>query len=158
MYKTLLTIIKRRPPMLLVLPLVYLFMMALVKWQLSPQIGTVYFLVGGVVGLFFMDAAEVFFKLEPSPFRSILFAAGLAVVSTFLITSSDSFTAIGLVLSLSLNIILWQLGEWQLRKNMNSWYQLIAVQVKPEVQRVISACFVLLFLIQSLLFVVGGMR
>ncbi len=158
MYKTLLTIIKRRPPVLLVLPFVYLLMVALVKWQLSPQLGTVYFLIGGVIGLFFMDAAEVFFKLDPSPFRSILFAAGLGVVSTFLVTSSDSLIAVGLVLSLSLNIILWQLGEWQLRKNMDSWYRLIAIQVKPEVQRIISGGFVLLFLIQSLLFVVGGLR
>lgn len=152
------TILKRRPFILYVLPMVYLVMMALVKWQLSPQIGTVYFIIGGLIGLFFMDAAEVLFKLEPSPFRSILFTGGLAILSTFLVTSSDSLLAVGLVLSLSLNIILWQVGEWQLRKNMNSWYQLIAKDVKPETQRLITVGLVLLFLIQSLLFVVGGLR
>lgn len=153
-----LAIIKRRPPMLLVIPLLYLVAVCLVKWQLTPRPGMFLFLLGGAMGLFFMDAAEVFFKLNPSPFRSVLFAAGLALISTFLVTSSESFVAVGLVLTLSLNLLLWQVGEWQVHQQLHSWYRMIAVPVRPEVQRLITAGFVLLFCVHTLLFLAGGMR
>lgn len=104
--KKIIEIIKNKPAVHAWGALVYLLAVGLVKWQLQPPIGAALFLAGGALGIYFLDFAEAFFKLTPSPFRTIQFFLVYAVASFFIVTSSGSLLAIGLVLSMYLSLLL----------------------------------------------------
>jgi hypothetical protein len=82
-----------------------------------------------------------------------VFAALFALVGLFIVTSSGSMTASGLVLSLYLTMILWQIGEWEIKKNLNDWYRMIAGSVSARIQVWILVGFIAVFLIETLLFI-----
>ncbi len=146
-------IIRRKPTFFIVSSVVYLLFIAAVKWTIHPSIDTVLFIIGGILGIFFLDLAEVFFNLNPSPFRSMLFFFSFIGVSFFIVTSSGSALASGLVLSLYLTMLLWQLGQWRLTHDLTDWYRMIAVPVDRTTQQriVIGVCVV--FALLSFLYV-----
>lgn len=146
-------IIRRKPPLFLLLSLGYLAIVGFLKWNIHPVAATALFVGGGVVGVYFLDIAEVFFHLMPSPFRSIVFATLFALVGLFIVTSSGSVTASGLVLSLYLILILWQIGELEIKKNLNDWYRMVAGPVSTRIQVWILVGFIAVFLIETLLFI-----
>ena len=147
-----LAIIKRKPSLFLFVSLGYLVVVGLLKWHLAPPLGAVWFLVGGLVGVYLLDAAEVFFALNPSPFRSIVFVGAFVVVSLFVATSSGSLLAQGLVFSIYLSLILWQIGQWQYSGNLHDWYRMIATPVSQPVERWGLILFIVIFFIETLLF------
>ncbi len=146
-------IVRRKPMLFILLSLGYLLLVSVFKWTIHPAIGTILFIVGGLIGVYFLDVAEVFFNLNPSPFRSIVFEGAFVIVSLFVVTSSGSMITNGLVLSIYLAMILWQVGEWQLQKNLNSWYRLVAGGVSLSVERSILIGFMVLFLIETYFFI-----
>ncbi len=146
-------IIQKKPALFALVALIYLLFVGLLKWGLRPPTESIWFLLGGLLGIYFLDAAEHFFNLSPSPFRSIVFAALFVAVSVFVVTSSGSLLAIGLVLSMYLSIILWQIGEWQVAKNLNSWYRMVAMQVTTATQQRILIVFLGLFIVLTFLFI-----
>lgn len=146
-------IIVRKPLIFLTVSLAYLLLVGFLKWRLVPPISALWFLVGGAIGIYFLDIAEVFFHLTPSPFRSIVFCALFVIVSFFIVTSSGSFLASGLVLSLYVTLILWQAGEWQLRGNLDSWYRMIAGPVSGKTQQAGLIVFGAFFLLETILFI-----
>ena len=146
-------IINKKPLLFLLVSLSYLFVLGFLKWRLAPTIEALWFVIGGVLGIYFLDGADVFFHLSPSPFRSIVFAAAFVVVSLFVVTSSGSMLASGLVLSLYLSLILWQVGEWPVRGNLNEWYRMIAGPVPAGVQRWGVVLFIVLFFVETYLFI-----
>jgi len=101
-------IIKRKPPLFLIISLGYLVLVGLIKWHISPPIGALWFLLGGAIGVYLLDGAEVFFALNPSPFQTPVFLVGFIVVSLFIATSSGVLLAQGLVLSLYVTLLLRQ--------------------------------------------------
>lgn len=141
-------IIRRKPTFFIVISIVYLLSVAVLKWTLHPTIDTVLFILGGILGIFFLDIAEVFFNLNPSPFRSMLFFFAFVVVCFFIVTSSGSALASGLVLSLYLTMLIWQIGQWRASGELTSWYSMIATPVDRITQKRIligvSVCFGLL--------------
>lgn len=145
-------IVTRKPAMFVVIAAIYLALTSLFKWGLQFSPNFIWYLLGGFIGIYFLDIAEVFFNLIPSPFRSIIFVVLFAIVSFFIITSSGSFLAMGLVLSLSLTLLLWQLGEWQIHKNLNSWYSVISGTVSMQVQQIGMVAYFVTFVIETLLF------
>ena len=146
-------IIRRKPLFFLLVSLGYLVLTGFLKWSIHPTIATGIFIAGGLVGVYFLDIAEVFFRLTPSPFRSVVFAACFVGVSLFVVTSSGSMLASGLVLSLYLSLVLWQLGEWQIQGNLASWYRLVAGAVSIQVQQLILVVFIMGFFIETFLFI-----
>lgn len=146
-------IIKRKPLFFLIGSLVYLVLVGFLKWNFSPTADALLFLVGGLLGVYFLDIAEVFFELSPSPFRSMVFVGAFVVVSLFVVTSAGSPLASGLVLSLYLSLVLWQVGQWQIQGNLNDWYRMIAVPVDLSRQRIILIVFALVFLAETFLFI-----
>lgn len=146
-------IIRRKPAFFFVVSIVYLLLAGLLKWRLQPAWDLLWYLIGGTIGVYFLDIAEVFFALEPSPFRSILFAGAFVLVSLFIVTSSGSALASGLVLSLYLSLVLWQVGQWRLRGNLDSWYSMIAATVEHRVQWWGLVVFAGLFVLETLLFI-----
>lgn len=146
-------IIRRKPTFFIIASLIYLLAVAVLKWTIHPTIDTILFIVGGLLGVFFLDIAEVFFNLNPSPFRGMVFFAAFVVVCFFIVTSSGSALASGLVLSLYLTIVLWQIGQWRLSGNLSSWYSMIAVPVDLVTQKRILIVTVVLFFLLTVLFV-----
>lgn len=147
-------IIRKKPLLLLAISLGYLVLVGVLKWGIRPGVEAIYFAAGGLIGVYFLDVAEIFFKLTPSPFRSSVFAAGFAVVSFFIISSTDSLLGKGLVLSLYVTILLWQIGEWHLRGNLDSWYKMIAGGVTVQTQHWIMLALAAIFLVETYIFIV----
>lgn len=146
-------IIRRKPMLFLVISLVYLLLTGFLKWTIHPTIATAIYVAGGLVGVYFLDIAEVFFHLNPSPFRSVVFAAAFALVSVFIVTSSGSVFASGLVLSIYLTLVLWQTGEWGIQGSLGSWYKMIEGPVALQTQQVLLVGFIVVFLINTFLFI-----
>lgn len=153
MQTTIRDIIRRKPFVLLALSVCYLIVVVVLKWKISPTFGTVFFMIGGLIGVYFLDIAETFFRLSPSPFRSILFVGLFELVSLFVITSSGSMVAIGLVFSLYLQLILWQIGEMKFKGNIDSWYTMIATPVSRSVQKLFLIVFCGFFLFLTYTFI-----
>jgi hypothetical protein len=147
-----LEILHRKPLLFLFITLGYLIVVGFIKWQIHPPLVALWYLLGGAIGVYFLDAAEVFFALNPSPFRSIVFVVAFVILSFFVVTSSGSLLAIGLVLALYINLILWQIGQWQYEGNLNSWYRMIAGSVSPKFQQWGLVIFVALFFVETILF------
>jgi hypothetical protein len=137
----------------LLISLVYLLLIIAVKWNIHPNLATLLFLIGGVMGIYFLDIAEIFFKLTPSPFSSIVFCAAFVVVSLFIVTSSGSALAGGLVLMLYLVLIMRQLSDFRVTGNLESWYRMVAGPISFQTQNMILAVFMIIFLVESLMFV-----
>jgi hypothetical protein len=145
-------IVRRKPPFFLLVSLAYLIVVGLLRWGIHPTLGEGVFFIGGIIGVYFLDVAEVFFQLNPSPFRSIVFAASFVAMSFFVVTSSGSTLASGLVLSLYLTMVLWLVGEWQIQGNVTTWYRMVAGQVSIAAQKWTLISFIVLFIIETILF------
>lgn len=98
-------IITQQDPKFVFTALLYLLLTGFLKWQFTPTLNTIWFLSGGLAGMFFLDLAESLFSVTPSPFKSTLFVALLAIVGLFIITSSGSLFASGLVLTTYFSLI-----------------------------------------------------
>jgi hypothetical protein len=146
-------IIRQKPRIFIYTTVGYLIIVGVLRWLTAPSLDALWFFVGGAIGLFFLDAAEVFFALSPSPFRSVVFGALFAVVAFFVVTSSTGTIGSGLVLSVYLQMLLWQIGEYRLHGNINSWFRMVADPVPPATQRTILGIAAILFLIESYLFI-----
>lgn len=153
LFKELAGIVEKKPMVFLYVSLGYLVIAALLKWKIYLPIGSLLYLAGGVIGVYFLDIAEDFFKLSPSPFRTVLFQGLLAVATIFVVTSSGSMLASGLVLTLSLTLILWQVGQWRLSHDLGSWYRIIAKPVAVKTQQWILGVFVFLFFVETWMFI-----
>lgn len=145
-------IVARKPAFFVVVSLGYLVVVGLLKWFIHPSLETLWFIFGGVIGVYLLDAAEVFVAITPSPFRSIVFAGAFVILSLFIVTSSNAILADGLVLTLYLTMLLWQIGEWQMVKNLNSWYRMVAGPVSVSLQRWGMIIFAVLFVVETCLF------
>jgi len=154
-------IIRKKPPVFLVISVGYAHGVGMVKWGIPsdslrasawPPEAFLYF-AGAMIGVYFLDGAEAFFAITPSPFRSIVFMTGFAVVSFFVVTSSASFIGSGLVLSLYLSLLLWQIGELQVTGSLASWYRMAAGVPSTAGQRWVLIALGAIFFIETYLFV-----
>lgn len=142
-------LIRNKPKLYLYLSGGYLLIVALSRWLVRPELDALWFLMGGIIGVYFLEAAEMFFALSPSPFRSVVFQVLFSVVTFFVVTSSTSMLGAGLVLSLSLQMLLWQIGEWRVAGSLDRWYRMVAGPVNPATQRMILIGFSVLFFIDT---------
>ncbi len=145
-------IILRKPQIFLIISLAYLVIVGILKWQIAHPWDMLLFVLGGAFGVYFLDAAEVFFAVSPSPFRSVFFLVLYTLVSFFVVSSSASAFAGGLVLSLYLQLILWQWGEWRISGNLHHWYRMINAPVTLSVQKTVLSGFIMLFILQTYFF------
>ncbi len=146
-------LIRTKPRIFVSMTLVYLCIVIGIKWLLHPTWDALWFFLGGAIGVYFLDAAELFFALQPSPFRSIVFGALLAAVSLFVVTSSSGTIGSGLVLSLYLQLLFWQIGELRMSGHLNSWYRMVAEPVNIPTQRGILIASVAVFVVETYIFI-----
>ncbi len=146
-------LIRNKPRIFVYISLVYFLLVGLLKWVMHPSLDALWFFLGGAIGVFFLDAAEIFFALNPSPFRSVVFGALFSVVAFFVVTSSTGTIGSGLVLSLYLQMLLWQIGEWRINGNLNSWYHMVAGPVAETTQRSILIISMVIFIVETYIFI-----
>jgi hypothetical protein len=147
------TIIAKKTPLHVILILSYLLIIGFIKWTIHPPSGIIFYVLGGAIGIYLLEAAEEFAHLTPSPFRTIVFAAAFIMVSVFILTSSGSFIAAGLVLSLYFNMMLLQWTEWKQTGAMNSWYRLLAHPLSTVMQERILWVFSGIFILLTAIFI-----
>ena len=146
-------IIRSKPRWIVLVIFSYILVLGILKWRLKPDISTVFYLFGGLFGVYFMDLADMVFDIKPSPFRSIIFVVSFGIVSFFVVTSSGSMFATGLVLSLYFTLLLLQAEEWHEYKNLNAWFTLGMSQPPVKVQRWIVLGIALFLVLETLLFI-----
>lgn len=147
-------LILRKPVIILIISFLCLVITGVLKWWQHPNIiDILWFVLGGAIGVYLLDAAELFFNLTPSPFRSVVFAALFAAVGLFIMTSSASYIASGLVISVYLQLILWQIGEWHVTGNIQYWYRNVAIPVSPRVQQILLILFSAVFFLELYFFI-----
>lgn len=142
----------RKPPFLVVVPLLYFLVAIFIKWKLALPLDALWFFLGAIIGIFILDIAEEFSHVNPSPFRTIVFCVGLFIVGFYVVTSTNETIAKGLILSLSLTILLFQYAEWKLKKTLASWYTLFFGSVSESTQKIVLIGFTVVFFFETLLF------
>lgn len=147
-----LNILKRKPRMYLGSSALYLATIILLKWNIHPDWSIIWLILGSFIGTYFLDFAEHFFHLNPSPFRSIFFQALFLVAAVFIITSAGSLLASGLVLNFYLQLLLLEVGEWQLTGSVHSWYRLLPEPISAQSEKLGAAIFVVGFVVITFLF------
>lgn len=103
--------------------------------------------------MYFLDAAELFFAVSPSPFRSIFFMALYSIVGFFVVSSSANGFGSGVVLIVYLQLLLWQYGQWKVQGNLDSWFRVPTGSVPIVTQRAALLAFVGVLLLQTYFFI-----
>jgi hypothetical protein len=147
-----LLVIRRKPRLFFFIIGTYLLLTVFSRWKLDLKPEIFFYLAGGIIGTFVLDLAEEFFQLHPSPFRSVLFIFAFIPVSFFIVTSSGSFFASGIVMAIHLTLLIWQAGELRIRGNLESWYRLIAALPPIMNQRLVLAGQAVLLLVLAIIF------
>ncbi len=151
--ETLRKLIRRKPRIFLIISLVYIFIIEILKWHTSFVWAMVWFPLGGLAGVYFLDAAELFFAVSPSPFRSIFFMILYSIVGFFVVSSSANGFGSGVVLVVYLQLLLWQYGEWKIQGNLDSWFRAPTGSVAIATQRIVLTIFMGVFLLQTYTFI-----
>lgn len=146
-------LLKAKPFSVLLYTGVYIVILGFLHWKLTPDITILYYLFGGLLGIYFMDIADLLFDIKPSPFHSVVFVALFAAVSFFVVTSSGNVFAIGVVLSLFFNLIYAQAREWMTRHDLSSWFTMVATPVSPQGQLWIMIATATILVFESIIFV-----
>lgn len=135
---------------------VYLTILTVLRWGLKPDFGIIFFLMGGVLGIYFLEIAEKFFKVrlgEKSAFKNVLVQGVCLVLVFFVLTSSGSLFGSGMVLTLFLQMLFLQSQELKQTGNLNSWFWVIKTEVSPFRQKIYLSVISGIFILLNLLFV-----
>ena len=146
-------VIQTKPSWIVFLIFTYIVILGVLKWRTTSDVTTVYYLVGGLIGVYFMDIAALLFDVSPSPFKSIIFVILFGAVSFFVVTSSGSMFARGMVLSVYLSLLLSQAEDWQEYHNLDSWYVLLKNPPTLRIQQLIVMGTALLLILETLIFI-----
>lgn len=146
------TEIKKRKRELVATP-IYLLTVILLRWKLHPDLGILYFLAGGIVGVYFLDLADMVFKINPSPYRNVFFQAAFVLMALFVLTSSGSLFGAGLVFSIYLSMITGQWLEIKKSGRIDGWFALIKTPIAPVSQIAYLCVITIIFALLNFLFV-----
>lgn len=100
---------------------VFFLLTVLTHWRLSPDRNILLYGIGAILGLELLEFIEVAVNITPSPFRTVLAQALVAVLTMFVLTSSNIMLGKGVVLFLNLRYLLLQQAELNEKKNLASW-------------------------------------
>jgi len=150
---TLIVIFKRKPPIFVIISILYILAVSFLKWRFTPELSTLWFVIGSLVGIYFMDIAETLFNVTPSPFRTILFAGAFTIVSFFVVTSSGNDLSSGLVLSLFCSMILSQIGELKALGNLHSWYSIVNASISTTLEKWGTVVLFLVFFFETVIYI-----
>ena len=141
-WMTILDKILKKPPLFVLLPISLLFILLLLKWQFTFPIISLTFFLGGVIGIYLLEIAEVFVNSHPSPFRTMLFMLLLGVTTFYTISSTNSYFAKGICLFLLLDLVMKYTLQWKKGSSLDEWFSLLFDNLNSQVKKT-SGWFVL---------------
>jgi hypothetical protein len=148
-----LQIVRGKPLFHFLIPFLYFVAAGFFKWTIHPTWMTLFFALGALMGIYFLDIGEKFANITPSPFRSVVFFGLLAVVMLFIVSSSGSAFASGLVLTVYLTLLLWFGGDFRQEEDLNKWFTQLADPIGKSARNVMLGVSIALFVLASVLFV-----
>lgn len=132
---------------------VYLLIIVLLHWRLKISFDIVYFVAGGIIGVYFLDLADMVFKINPSPYRNVFFQAAFIIMTLFVITSSGSLFGAGLVFSIYLSMIMSQWLEIKKSGRIDGWFALVKTPIASSSQITYLCVISVIFVLLNLLFI-----
>jgi len=142
-----------KPLTLVLVPIVYCLVVILAKWGLALPFDALWFFIGGLIGTYVITVAEHVVTLTPSPFRTQVFVIGLVILAFYAVTSTQEYIAMGMVILTLLTMFLFQISEWRVRKNLDSWYNFFFDHASISIQKIGLIALGIVFFIISLIFV-----
>lgn len=131
----------------------YIIFTSLLRFKFSFPFNLFLFWGGGLFGIYFLEIFEKTLKITPSPFKNVLFEGVFALFSFFVISSTNSFFGAGLVLILFLNLLFEKWQSFRKKGEILSWFWPARVKPKSSGQKVYFWLMVLIFFLETLLFV-----
>lgn len=147
--------ILKKPPLFVLFPIGVLFVLLLLKWQLSFPFESLWFFIGGVIGIYILDIAEVLFDVHPSPFRSVFFMLALSIVTFYMVSSTREFLATGMCLLVLLEVLILYIIQWRRKQPLDQWYSLFLHGVPQGFRNISGVIFIAIYSFLCLLFVVS---
>jgi hypothetical protein len=147
--------ILKKPPLFVLFPIGILFVLLLFKWQLSFPFESLWFFVGGVMGIYILDIAEELFNVHPSPFRSVFFMLLLSILTFYILSSTKEFLAMGLCLLVLLEVLILYIRQWRSKQPLDQWYSIIFHNVPQSFRNISGMMFIGIYSFLCLLFVVS---
>jgi len=150
---------------LLITTAVYLLILVILRWQLHPGLEIIFFLAGGLLGVYFLDLAEAIFKFNTSnqpsdqptssrsSFKNVLFQGAFVFLALFVITSSGSLFGAGMILAMYLGMLISQYHQLMATGNLNSWFWPIKTEITVANQKIYLGILAGFFLLLNLLFI-----
>lgn len=135
------------------LTLLYLFIIVLLHWRFKISFDIIYFVAGGIMGVYFLDLADMVFKINPSPYRNVFFQAAFVLMTLFVLTSSGSLFGAGLVFSIYLSMITGQWLEIKKSGRIDGWFALIKTPIASASQIAYLCVITIVFALLNFLFV-----
>lgn len=139
---------------------VYLLILIASRWKLQPKLEIIFFLAGGLLGVYFLDLAEAIFKfggadasIDRPAFKNVLFQVAFVVLALFVVTSSGSLFGTGLVFAMYLGMLISQYQQLMATGNLNSWFWPIKTEIEFKNQRIYFLVVIGIFILLNLLFV-----
>lgn len=133
--------------------LIYIIFIYIARWRLTFNFDGLLILAGAVVGIFILDIAEDVVRTNPSPFRSVLFYAAFLPVCLFIVSSSNSAAAAGLVLALHITMIANIRKDLATDGQINKYFTYLKVDLTPQNQKNLIVLFALFLAVETLIFV-----
>jgi hypothetical protein len=144
---------RRTSLLLLIITVSYLLFLTILRWKTNLDWRILFFLGGGILGVYFLDLADILFKISPSPFKNVLFQAIFVPFSLFVLTSSGSLFGAGLIFSIFLSMLFGQWQEFGKSGNISNWFWIVKVDFPPKTQQIYFAVMSGIFIFLSLLFI-----
>ncbi|HCM38085.1 MAG: hypothetical protein UV61_C0009G0055 [Candidatus Gottesmanbacteria bacterium GW2011_GWB1_43_11] len=125
---------------------------AFFHWRLSPNVNTILYLVGGVIGLYLLQIVEGVLKTSPQLLRFIPTQIIVTVLTLFVLTSSTNRLGQGLLLGLNLRLFHWQFLAFQ-TGSLGDWFRGLSSQLTLPQQKNYLLVLLVLMILEGLIFV-----
>ncbi|RJR14895.1 hypothetical protein C4579_03815 [Candidatus Microgenomates bacterium] len=142
------------PTELYVFAAIYAIMLSLWVWLLSPQLSTILFIIGAIIGLHLFELIRLIMQSDntTSLFYSAFTQGLITIVTLFVLTSTADYLGKGVVLFLNMRLLFMQYRAFQ-SGALSRWLSQNQT-IAPNVQQTYLLILLIFFIIESLIFVV----
>ncbi len=148
----LLKVLRSKKPVTLFIGIAFLLITAGVRFRTGVSLDIVWYIAGGMLGIFGRDGADAFFRLTPSPFGSLVFFVTFSVVSFFVVSSATGLFGSGFVLLMYLDMLISD-TEAMNRGALESFSMMLKDQLSFSVIRLFLIGLLVFFSVQTVIFV-----
>lgn len=141
-------------PELYIFAIIYAVTVGLWIWLLSPQLSTLLFVIGAVIGLHLFEIIRLIMQSDSttSLFYSAFTQGLITIVTLFVLTSTADYLGKGVVLFLNMRLLFLQYRAFQ-NGTLSRWLSQKQT-VSSNLQQTYLLVLLVFFILESLIFVV----